>query len=102
MAGSISEITDTWLWAWANPSFEGCDIGEILRVREFGEIHRLQKLINPKWAADEADGWEMTAVSARLLRSEAAYRSPSINGCLFILLDRLRYEDVADSGATLH
>jgi hypothetical protein len=38
---------------------------------------------------EEIDGWEMTAVAARLLEAEGAYRSPSENAFLFLLYDQL-------------
>jgi hypothetical protein len=69
---------------------------EILRVREFGVQHNLPPLVNAKWPAHELDGWEMAAVSARLLDAEAAYRCPYEQGFLFLLLNGLRR--VADVG----
>jgi hypothetical protein len=89
--GSISTESNTWLWAWANPYFNGVSMVEIERVRAFGEEHGIEKLKNPKWAADECDGWEMTAIAARLLDSDSAYRSPSRTGFLFLLLIDLHH-----------
>ncbi|TDU84031.1 hypothetical protein EV138_6500 [Kribbella voronezhensis] len=38
LLGSFSHVTGTWLWGWANPSFEQTDraIAPTLRIREFG------------------------------------------------------------------
>ena len=38
----------------------------------------------------------MTSVAARLLEAQAAYRSPSKNGYLFLLLNNLRSADDTD------
>lgn len=90
IVGSISTTSNTWLWSWANSHFKDVFTPDIERVREYGVQHRIAPLINPQWPADEADGWEMTSISARLLESEAAYRSPSPNGALFLLLNDLK------------
>ena len=90
VVGSISTETNTWLWGWANPSLDGGAIEDIERVRAIGEEQGIEKLTEGKWPADEVDGWEMTAVAARLLEAEAGYRSPSRSGFLYLLLDDLR------------
>jgi hypothetical protein len=90
VVGSVSTESDTWLWAWANPHLVDVDMEDIERVKAFGEEHRIEKLTSQKWEADEVDGWEMTAVAARLLEAECAYRCPSKNGYLYLLLTNLR------------
>jgi hypothetical protein len=90
IVGSISTASDTWLWSWANPHLDDVRTPGIERVREFGIQHDISSLTEPKWTADETDGWEMTSVSARLLDSEAAYRSPSPKGGLFLLLNDIK------------
>lgn len=90
VVGSISTISKTWLWAWANTQLHGLDQSEIECVRRYGIQRDLPPLVDPTWTGDEVDGWEMTALSARLLESSAAYRSPSANGALFLLLHHLR------------
>jgi hypothetical protein len=89
VVGSWSSKSDTWLWAWANPHFNDVEIGPIDQVRSFGEQEEIPKLTEQKWEAEEVDGWEMTSVSARLLESQGAYRSPDSSGSLFLLYDHL-------------
>jgi hypothetical protein len=62
--GSLSMESKTWLWSWANPSLAGLNMEDMERLREFGEERSIIKLSEPKWTADEVDGWEMTAVAA--------------------------------------
>jgi hypothetical protein len=90
VVGSISTRSNTWLWSWANTHFDDVRSPEIERVREYGLLHGFEPLTEAKWSGDERDGWEMTAVSAFLLDASAAYRSPSTNGALFLLLDHLK------------
>lgn len=91
IVGSISTMSGTWLWSWANPHFNDVEIGPIHAVRDFGEKEDITKLIEERWSAEEIDGWEMTSVSARLLEAQGAYKSPSASGDLFLLYDGLEF-----------
>lgn len=88
--GSISTVSDTWLWSWANDSLIPSTYADMLSVRTFGEAKDLAALTVPLWPATEVDGWEMTAVAARILDSAGAYRTPGENGFTFMLLDDVR------------
>jgi hypothetical protein len=96
VVGTISTKSSTWLWSWANPHFANVTLGDIERVRLLGEAEAITKLTEKKWAAEEVDGWEMTAIAARLLEAQGAYRSPSENGFLFLLYDRLEQIPAAE------
>lgn len=73
--GSISKISETWLWSWANPHLDSKIKTDIETVKSFGEVNRLELLTKKKWFADEYDGWEMTAISAYLMKAKGAYQS---------------------------
>ncbi|HEX5872286.1 MAG TPA: hypothetical protein VFY65_17780, partial [Longimicrobium sp.] len=88
--GSTSTRSGTWLWAWDNPSIDAGLSRAVRKVRSFGQRHRIERLTEPKWEADEVDGWEMTSIAARLTRAEGAYRSPGENGATFLLLTNVR------------
>ena len=90
VVGSISTISNTWLWSWANPSILENVKKDIHKVREFGEQNGLVELIEEKWPADELDGWAMTNVTARLLKAKGAYRCPGDNGATFIIFTTVR------------
>lgn len=89
--GSISKISNTWLWSWANPHLEERIKTEINLVKEYGENHKLEKLIKRKWNADEYDGWEMTAISAYLMQAKGAYRVPTEKTFSFMI-----YKEIID------
>ena len=89
VVGTISTKSNTWLWSWANPHFSGVNLGDIDKVQGLGEVEGITKLTEAKWEAEEVDGWEMTAIAARLLEAQGAYRSPGENGFLFLLYDGL-------------
>lgn len=93
--GSISYISNTWLWSWANSYVLPNTATDILKVKRFGEEHGFEKLFEKKWDADIYDGWEMTAISAYLLKAMGAYRAPNEeeNIFQFKLLMQVEYLD---------
>jgi len=91
VVGSFSTETKTWLWSWANASILETACDQMHRVREFGVTHDVAKLADAKWDADEADGWEMTAVSADIIGAKGAYRCPSKNGFMFVVYTDIHF-----------
>ncbi|WP_051269902.1 DUF6882 domain-containing protein [Flavobacterium suncheonense] len=89
--GSISKISNTWLWSWANPHLDEKIKTEINFVKEYGKKQKLEKLIKRKWNADEYDGWEMTAISAYLMKAKGAYRVPTEKTFSFMI-----YKEIID------
>lgn len=87
--GSISTSSNTWLWSWANDSILPGVKSQLESVRSFGEKNAYKKLTEAKWEAEEVDGWEMTAITAKLLNAQSAYRAPSGNGYAFIVFMEL-------------
>ena len=87
--GSVSRVSNTWLWSWANPSFLAAVRQDVRRVRRYGEGQRYLKLVSACWPAEERDGWEMAAVAAFLLRAQGVYRSPGDQGFTFMVMTRV-------------
>jgi hypothetical protein len=85
VVGSISNVSNTWLWSWANPNILEPVKKDMQVVKQFGEEHGLKELTDEKWEGEELDGWAMTNVSARLLNAKGAYRCPDENGFLFVV-----------------
>lgn len=86
VVGSTSKQSGTWLWAWHNESILEPVRSRLSIVRQFGLRQGFRQLVDPSWPGDETDGWEMTTAAAYLLNAEGAYRSPSDQGALFLLL----------------
>lgn len=95
--GSLSFKSNTWLWAWANPHLEEKIKSEIGTVRDYGRKRDFEKLTNSKWAADEYDGWEMTAIASYLMKAQGAYRAPTSDSMLysFFIYKNIRWADTA-------
>jgi hypothetical protein len=82
--GTFDANTGTWMWAWANPSVGDALMKDSLRVRNYGEEHAIERLVTPKWRADELDCWRMTALAARLCDTNGAYRGPVGSTYIFV------------------
>jgi len=93
VVGTISSISNTWLWSWANENIPEETKSLIRCVRSFGETNALDRLTTAKWNADEVDGWEMTSVAAKLVSAEAAYRAPIEHLFIFVILTEIRWAE---------
>jgi hypothetical protein len=91
VVGSTSKQSDTWLWSWANSSILDAAREGVANLSTFGAQHGFQKLAQPKWPADETDGWEMTSIACLLLDCEGVYRAPHERGATFLALDNIRW-----------
>ncbi len=93
IVGSTSKVTDDWLWSWANPCLDAERTRPVLAVREHGTRQGWGRLVEPRWAGADREAWEATAIAARLLLAEGAYRAPCEHGALFVLLRGVRHLD---------
>lgn len=75
--GSYDSQARSWMWAWANSSIAELLARDSIRVRRYGEKKNIGRLTSPSWSAEEMDGWHMTALAARICKSNGAYRGPS-------------------------
>jgi hypothetical protein len=93
--GSISTEGGTWLWSWANSHFDPRWTRDVRDVRLVGESRGIPQLTEPKWEANEALGWEMTSITAFVLRAKGVYRTPREGGFTFMVLTSVRWADEA-------
>ena len=75
--GSFNTEKKTWLWSWNNPSVAASLTEDARELRTFGKKHRIEKLTEPDWSAEESDAWDMTALAVRMGDAKGAYRGPS-------------------------
>lgn len=88
--GSISTVSNTWLWSWANFSLSENVRTLMKKVRDFGELQGYPRLTTPKWSGEEVDGWEMTSIAAYVLDALGAYRTPGETGFTFLAITDIR------------
>jgi hypothetical protein len=94
VAGSLSTRNQSWTWAWAKSDLLPPVQQAALQVRRFGEERAVLSLIQPRWAAKEADAWQMTAIACKLIGAQGAFKCPAQDGATFLVLDGVR--DVSD------
>ena len=87
--GSVSTRSNTWLWAWANPSLLPGVQQAVESVRAFGEREQITEVVEPYWPADETDGWAMTALTAYLTHAKGGYRCPDEHGFLYVVFTQI-------------
>ena len=95
VVGTYSTASQTWLWSWASPWVTDPLKRDSEVVREFGRTNGVEKLTTDKWSANEADGWAMTAVAARLAGAECAYRLPNRDAYIFMLIKTVETNGVS-------
>ena len=91
MTGSLSLVSGTWLWSWANESILEPLKEPLIELREFGAEREFEKVAGACWSGTEEDGWEMTAVAAKFLGALGAYRSPKEEGFTFMAITSARW-----------
>ena len=89
--GSISTISDTWLWSWANDTIDGRLTTAAANVRLYGERHDISQLSMSKWPAHHGDGWEMASITAFLTKAKGAYRTPDEGGFTFMIMTSVKW-----------
>jgi hypothetical protein len=89
--GTYSNLSNTWMWAWANSSFTENIKEKSRKVRALGEKRSFLKLASAIWSSDPVDGWEMTAIMAKELGAIGAYRTPDDNGFVYMVVNNARW-----------
>ena len=89
IVGTISTVTDTWLWSWENDSINPELTTLAQKIRQVGEQNGWNKLTDNLWHAHEDDGWEMASLMNKLVHGQGVYRIPDDNGFMFIVFTKI-------------
>ncbi|CAM5428347.1 Immunity protein 35 domain-containing protein OS=Streptomyces lavendulae subsp. lavendulae OX=58340 GN=SLAV_00430 PE=4 SV=1 [Streptomyces lavendulae subsp. lavendulae] len=73
MIGSVSVSQQTWLWSWANESLPHAALGDMERVRQFGEENDYPVLPWPDFTYDPELVAEARMVAASVLDAEGLW-----------------------------
>src|SRR5215813_2541477 len=88
--GTYNSKDQTWLWAWANPSIDEKMRANALKVRKYGEEHKIDRLTKSKWKGTEDDAWAMAALAVKLCEEQGAYRGPAGATYVFITFGEVK------------
>jgi uncharacterized protein DUF6882 len=91
IVGTIGERD--WMWGWANSHWPAVSTESMRRVHAFGVEHGIDELTTEYLESDDLGGlgWMLTAIAARVLDAEGAYRAPSGTGALYMVLRSLKF-----------
>lgn len=84
IVGTYSTVSETWLWAWDNPSLLPPLQEHARRVKEYGERHGIAALTTRKLECDEDEAWRLTALACHLCEAQGAYRGPAGSALVFM------------------
>ena len=90
-AGSLSHLSGTWLWAWANLQYPPAMRGLSKRARRLGRAQSFVELSEAKWGATEDDAWRATSILEFLAKAEGAYHCPGERVDQFLILRRIQW-----------
>ena len=90
IVGTFIAAHGVWRWSWTNPSVDAQLSAPIDVVRRYGAEHRLEKLTDRGWPAEEVDGWEMAAIANYLLQGKGVYRAPAGDLGVFVVITDIR------------
>jgi hypothetical protein len=81
-----------WLWGWANENWPPLSTDGMRPVRDFGAEHGIEELTTDYLESDDLPGlgWMLAAISARVLNAEGAYRAPSGEGAVYLLIRSIK------------
>lgn len=82
--GSLDSSDGSWLWAWANPSIPEPLQADSLRIKAYGEQHKIARLTSPEWPFTEEEAWNMAALACVLCGAQGVYRGPAGSAYVFI------------------
>jgi hypothetical protein len=85
-AGSYSEKSRTWNWAWNNEDTLENVKNASQRIRTFGIKSGFKKLENGFFESDEIEAWEFAAISAQITNGIGVYRPVSDGLQLFLIV----------------
>jgi len=87
--GSYSTTTQTFRWAWSNPSAPEPARAQAARLRELFDVTGIEVFREETFEADEQMAWELAAMAVAHLSAEGAYRGIARHLFLFLAIDEI-------------
>lgn len=88
--GSVSRMSETWTWIWANELAEVSDelMTAARQLRALGEERRVPELVVGEFPHAQVDGHLLSLVAMGILNADAYFRGAYLGGEGFVLIDR--------------
>lgn len=87
LLGTVSESSNTWLWAWANQQsgIPANLLTDANRLRDFGQRHGIPEFTEPKLGLDRIDPAHLAMVASGLCKSDLFYQGGYEGGAALML-----------------
>lgn len=97
--GSVSRMSDTWTWIWANDLAE---VGEDLLVsarqlRDFGEKNQVPEFVVGEFPRSQVDAHVLSLVAMEICGGDAYFRGAYLGGEGFVLINRGELQQILPS-----
>jgi hypothetical protein len=98
LLGSVSEASNTWLWAWANrqSNIPTNVLTVANRLREFGQRHAIPEFTEPQLGLDRIAPGHVAMVAAGLCKSDLFYQGGYEGGAVLLLATAPAVRERAD------
>lgn len=93
IAGTWSNVSNTWMWSWNNKSIDALVKKDIETVRKFGQEKKYVELTDAQWESTSDYAWTTTAVAGHILNAKTAYRGETGTGYAYFLVFVLKWAD---------
>ncbi len=93
--GTESEISLTWLWAWAEEQTEVPQnlLASARELKAWGEKQGMEEFTLPSLDLNRADGTQLSLIASEVCAASGYYRDPYEGGTLFLLLSGIALDD---------
>lgn len=88
LLGTESEVSGTWLWAWANTAsnIPAHLLTASLALKAYGEQHNIPELTTPQPPLDQIDPHALALLTSGICEASAYFRCPYNGGALYVLI----------------
>lgn len=88
----LGSTESEWLWGWANTDWPAKSVEALKAVQEFGAANGIEELTTEVLRSDDlvGMGWMLAAIAVRILDAEGAYRVPTAEGGLYLILRSIK------------
>lgn len=86
--GTESEVSNTWLWSWANTQSEipARMLYAANRLKAKGQNEGIPEFTDPSFPLNTITGHQVAMIASGLLAADCYYRGPYENGAIYVLI----------------
>jgi hypothetical protein len=88
--GTHAAGDESWQWAWANKSFPEAVRERAAKLKELAAQTTIEAFLERTLEVDEAQTWQLVAMSCEHLGALGTYDFPTRNARLFVAIDAAR------------